>query len=57
MKIPNLWLSCGRLTGLAGLHTEGEVEFEERRDKVRLSGRVWADNMEIFFNWQNKNIR
>ena len=57
MKIPNLWLSCGRLSGLDGLHTEGEVDLEERRDEVRLSGRVWADNMEIFFKWQNKNIR
>ena len=57
MKIPNLQLREGRLSGLGGLHTEGEVDFEERQDAVRLAGRVWADNLEVFFKWQHKNIR
>ena len=57
MKIPNLSLTEGRLCGLGGLHTQGQVEFEERQDTVYLSGQVWADNLEIHFTWQHNNIR
>ena len=57
MKIPNISLTEGKLTGLGGLHTQGSVEFEERQDEVHLSGEVGCQDIEISFSWQHRNIR
>ena len=58
LKIPNISLTEGKLTGLGGLQTQpGKVEFEERQDEVHLSGEVACQNIEMTFSWQHKNIR